>query len=177
MRSKARSVSSIYKHQLRMTQQEFDIILQRYLNDQATEEEKRMVEDWFDNMEQPENVIEHTLKDRIRKKIWANVEKYSDIDIKHTPWYIRMGKAAAASAFIILSFLFIKERYSTNDAVDIAGKISPLGGDIKRRQNSSKSQSCGWNLCKLSPGGIIRFPKKFTHIREKYTWMARLFSK
>src|SRR5687768_8767346 len=106
-----------------MTQQEFDIILQRYLNDQATEEEKHMVEDWFDNMEQPEIEIEHTFKDRIRKKIWADVEKYSDIKSKHAPWHIRMGRAAAAFAFIILSFLFTRERYSTNDAVENAGKI------------------------------------------------------
>jgi len=168
LRSKARSVSSLYKHQLRMTQQEFDIILQRYLNDQATEEEKRIVEDWFDNMEQPENVIEHTLKDRIRKKIWANVEKYSDIDIKHTPWYVRMGRVAAAAAFIILSVLFIKERYSTNDAAHIAEKISPLTEISNGTKIVQRVSLVDGTFIDLSPGGIIRFPKKFTHKREVY---------
>jgi ferric-dicitrate binding protein FerR (iron transport regulator) len=150
-----------------MTQQEFDIILQRYLNDQATEEEKRMVEDWFDNMEQPENLIEPTLKERIRKKIWAHVEEHSDINIKHAPWYIRMGRVAAASAFIILSFFLIKE-YSIDEAADIAEKISPLteiSNDTKIVQRVSLVDG---TFVDLSPGGIIKFPKKFTNKREVY---------
>jgi transmembrane sensor len=160
-------VSSIYKHQLRMTQQEFDIILQRYLNDQTTEEEKRMVEEWFDNMEQPESVIEPTLKARIRKKIWAHVEEHSDINIRHAPWYIKMGRVAAASAFIITSYFLIKE-YSTNDAADIAEKVSPLTEISNGSKIVQRVSLVDGTFVDLSPGGIIRFPKKFTNKREVY---------
>jgi transmembrane sensor len=161
-------VSSIYTPQLRMTQQEFDIILQRYLNDQATEEEKHLVEDWFDNMEQPEIEIGHTFKDRIRKKIWANVEKPSDLNNKPAPWYIGVGRAAAAFAFIVLSFLFTRERYSTNDAVDNGGKFPHMAEISNTGKIVQRVSLVDGTFVQLSPGGIIRFPKKFTHIREVY---------
>lgn len=150
-----------------MTSREFDKVLQRYLNDTCTAQEKRMVEEWFaamgrsrEELELPEDAA------LIKKRLWSQLEEEESERRSHRIYW-QVGKVAAAllflavSAFLLVRYFPAADREASTLPV-IAGMmhVTNLGNEEKKIDLKDGSTIV------LKPGGEVTFPETFGITRE-----------
>lgn len=152
-----------------MTSQEFDKILQRYLNDTCTTQEKRLVEEWFaamggsrQELELPEDAA------IIKKRLWSQLEEPAE---EHTGrsrhLYQQFGKVAAALLFLAVSaFLLVRyfpsANHDNNSLPVTAGMVHLTNPGKEEKKIDLKDGSS----IVLKPGGEVSFPETFGTTRE-----------
>ncbi|MBC9794711.1 FecR family protein [Sinomicrobium weinanense] len=143
-----------------MMEKKFKELLEKYLNDTCTPEEKQKVEDFFTLMqkeghEPQEAPPDPALQDRLRKKVSGALSNTPGQEKKRRRFSI--PKIAAAIAFLILSasaaFYFMKtDRYIT--------RMADKGKQLKIVLNDS-------SVVYLNSGSKISYPRAFKQkIRE-----------
>jgi transmembrane sensor len=152
-----------------MTSQEFDNILQRYLQDACTVEEKRLVEEWFAAMGKSVEDIELRPHAATRDKLWAKISEDTHEtapQLRHFS-YRQLGRVAAALLLLAVStFLIIRYLPSGEKQVNSVA----VSGEMIRIVNSSNAVERialkDGSFVSLQPGGEVSFPEVFGASRE-----------
>lgn len=151
-----------------MTSQEFDKILQRYLNDTCTAQEKRLVEEWFaamgrsrEELALPEDAA------IIKERLWSQLEEPAEERGRSRRIYWQLGKVAAALLFLAVS-TFLLVRYFPS--ADHENNTLPVTAGMVHVTNSGKEEKKidlkdGSSIV-LKPGGEVSFPETFGVTRE-----------
>ena len=154
-----------------MTSHEFDKILQRYLNDTCTVQEKRLVEEWFAAMGKSGEEIDLSERSAIKKRMWSKLDEPAHARPKRTYrfGYGQLSKIAAAILLLAVSaFLLLQYFNSAGDQTSLL----PLADNMVHVVNSEKVMKKvalkDGSVISLQPGGEISFPEKFGTIREVY---------
>jgi transmembrane sensor len=149
-----------------MTPQEFDRILEKYLNDTATAKERLLVEKWFDAMAKKEDAVqtdpqtERAMQQRLWKKIApANHVKF--------PLPLLLKIAAGILVFIVSIFAGLKLPAELGVADSLASTE-----DLKTYSNDSQATKKinleDGSYVILQPCATIKVPLKFGTQREVY---------
>lgn len=153
-----------------MTSQEFDKILQRYLNDTCTAQEKRLVEEWFAAMGRSQEELELPEDAAIiKERLWSQLEEPVEERAGRSRLYWRLGKVAAALLFLAVS-AFLLARYfpsanhDNNSLPVTAGMVYLTNPGKEEKKIDLKDGSA----IVLKPGGEVSFPETFGATREVY---------
>jgi transmembrane sensor len=144
-----------------MTAKEFDRILQRYLQDTATEKEKVLVEEWFNAMEQHES-LDPILKMEIQDKIWKRLNTKAE-----TFAYGRVAKIAAAVSFLIVATFGVMKYNSPKAKQD--NRISAKGKIVSVLNDGTQSKRVDLpdgSYVILEPNSAVDYPESFGAQRE-----------
>ena len=140
-----------------MTNEEFDRIIDRYMADQATNEEKRLIESFFESQErrQPKPDKETSAE------LWRNIEEAIQEPVPASSSSLRRATAAIACSLIVITILgyFGYHRYK-NDKEELITKTAANG------ERSIVTLTDGTKVY-LNSGSAITFPKVFNNsLRE-----------
>jgi len=160
-----------------MTKEQFDDILQRYLRDQCTEEEIRLVDNWIENIQQSadEFAIQDDKKHIIRNKIWVNMGSAENQVLANSTANTGSGRwklawrVAASIAFIAASAaLFLKYPNTLTSTKGIAFEVADT--EVITYSNSTDKPALihlnDGSTVLVHPGSEIKYPKTFGSKRE-----------
>jgi len=146
-----------------MSFREFEAILDRYVQDQATEEERRLVEAWFDAMEVEVDELAPNAQTEMRERLWANLNQ-GEAQVSFWKKY----RAVAASLVILAASLFLFNRYYIQPS-DKDSTLT-LTRDPLRFYNMGATPRqidlTDGTVITLQPGGSIVVPHAFDDKRE-----------
>lgn len=145
-----------------MTFREFDAILGRYMNDRATEAERRLVEAWFDAMEVDVEDLDATAQAEVRERLWANLNQE---ETRVSFW--RRYRAMAASLVVVAVSAFLINRYYVQTSED--GTLLSADAPLKFFNTTTAPQQVALEdgtAITLQPGGSITVPHAFGDKRE-----------
>lgn len=119
-----------------MDKQYFLELLHKYLNDQATEQERQFLIKYYDLFRTEPDITalltdaqKEALKNEINAAIWQNIERETEQHKKVRllkPWMFKAAAAAVIIGFSITGFLFLRGRHSLKpDAVVAVHKPKP----------------------------------------------------
>ena len=146
-----------------MTFREFEAILDRYVRDQATEDERRLAEAWFDSMEVEVEDLAPEAQTEMRERLWANLNQ-GEAQVSFWKKY----RAIAASLILLAASAFLINRYY----IQPAGSESALTStnDPLRFHNEGTGPQqidlADGTVITLQPGGAIVVPHPFDDKRE-----------
>lgn len=121
-----------------MNQQEFNHLLKRYLEGQTTEEEDRLLAEWYDS---PANQVELPLtesqKETIRKRMWRGIRaKIQGTSVTIGRWAWLSGVAAC----LALGYLWLYFQSSHSPQSRIAGLAKEQAGIEVKNTNSTEQE-------------------------------------
>jgi transmembrane sensor len=148
----------------KMTSEELEAILERYINNTCTPEERRFVERSFNAMGGDTADLKPALKATMQKRIWEKLSKEAGNEAKHQTGakYWRVGGVAATLLLLAVSLFLINRNRKIDRPYQssIAVTVFNNGNDVKKIKLSDGS------TIKLHPGSEVSYPEKFSHNRE-----------
>lgn len=156
-----------------MTSKDFDKILHRYNSGTCTEEERQLVEAWFKAMEDGEDeTFANKTEADVKGQLWQKLNDELDLSHsgKHRFSFWKIGRVAAALAFILVSIFLVKRYFF--DAVSESNTIVSSVGKTIRFVNTTntihKLALQDGSIVTLQPGSELKYPETFTSKREVY---------
>ncbi|NJN27833.1 MAG: DUF4974 domain-containing protein [Cyclobacteriaceae bacterium] len=136
-------------------------LLQKYVSGEATEDEKRTIEDWYDHFDQEDVSQEITEKfnpankDRIFNQIISKTTPSQPTKSFQLPvfWYW------AATVALLIVFSFALWHHLPGDAVEWQHKVTQAG-------QKSKFELPDGSLVYLNAGSKLSYPKEFSNTRR-----------
>jgi ferric-dicitrate binding protein FerR (iron transport regulator) len=145
-----------------MTFREFEEILDRYTQDQASEDERRLVEAWFDSMEVEIGDLAPDTQLAMRDRLWANL---NEGEVPASPWKKYRAMAAALLILAVSTFLINRYYFQSFDKESALASADPLSFHNKGAAPQQIELADG-TVITLQPGGSIVVPHAFNDKRE-----------
>jgi transmembrane sensor len=146
-----------------MTFQEFDAMLGRYIQDTATEDERRLVEAWFDSMEVDVEDLASETHAQMRERLWANLNPEEN---RISVW--KKYRAIAASLVVLAVSTFLINRYYIQPS-DRDAALTATGKPLKFSNTGVEPQQVSLEdgtAITLQPGSTVVVPHAFGDKRE-----------
>ncbi len=152
-----------------MNRQEFDSLLQRYLSDECTDEERSYVEAWFDATQKEGKEIDSLDQRRLRDKLWNSIERQSDIRKSQFDLW-RFSKIAAV-VLLASSALFSYTYYLKSSADKTISALLPETETVTVSNAENVIHEVNLldgSKVMLHPGSELKYPRAFASLREVY---------
>jgi hypothetical protein len=147
-----------------MSSQEIDRILQRYLKDECTPDEKELVEEWFEGIGKEKVDLDHNTRHVIQKRLWSALNATEPKRFG----YGKFSRIAAAILLLVTSTFLLYKQFSPIVAVDHAN-VDAIKMQVVEAALAEKSVELNdGSVVMLQPGSEIRFPSVFQSKREVY---------
>lgn len=139
---------------MKISQLEFDNLLQKYLNGNADIREQKLIKEWYNDQNQELEDFDENQKEIIKKTIWQNIKiNQSPTRLVPKPWIIASGIAASIGLFFIymLNFYTPKQLTFTNNTQGViienntaaAQTINLVDGSIVELESKSSLSYTG----------------------------------
>jgi transmembrane sensor len=146
-----------------MTPEVFKDLLDKYLRGECSEDEKRLVEDWYDGI--PVNKI--SIDDEIETKIWSNISSKSGLS---TPSKKFLYLKIAASLLLLLSIaivLYVQRKPVETARLQSLAKEDPAVEELNDytyndSKDARKIKLEDGSVITLQPKSRLSYPKHFT---------------
>jgi transmembrane sensor len=111
-----------------MTRNEFKALLQSYLDNSCTQQERTLVDFWYASLEDTEPIATHTNWDILEEKLWANIQAQTNDTpvVVLSPWWSRWQTFAAAASvalFIGIGFKFLLPNFKPNQSIEVVDGV------------------------------------------------------
>ncbi len=153
-----------------MTQFDFRQLLRRYQTGQATDEEVRRVESWYESLgsgaEQPLNLVN---SESVRKRMWAHIQTEtnaatSPVIVRPMPVYRQSWFRVAASIVLLLGlFGYGLWQWSAGRP----GRVELLSVRMNNTQRPLLIRLDDGSQVTLEPGSFLRFPDHFAKTKRE----------
>lgn len=161
-----------------MDRKAFRHLLKRYIDNTCTDDEKRLVDHWYELLDKEHTALSGSEIAEIEERLWSKIQSAAITDIpeeaarkSRTIWW----KYAAAAALIVIVFLTVmmvsqnkKEALSVESLIALKvkeGFSQEMNGGDTVKKIKLEDGSC----VLMSPGSKLAFPKHFAlHKREVY---------
>lgn len=154
-----------------MNRQEFDNLLERYLDNQCTEPERRYVESWYAATQKEAKELDNFQQARLRDKLWNSIVQHADTR-KSTRWGYSNLRKVAATLIIIGSCIFAVTYYLRIYQDDLAVAVLPSAVELVTVSNTDTTvrevRLRDGSSVRLHPGSEIKYPNVFGQRREVY---------
>ncbi|HEV7350324.1 FecR family protein [Telluribacter sp.] len=152
-----------------MTQQEFNQLLQRYLDGKTTEQEESLLLDWYQS---PANQVELHLSDSqknsIEKSIWRGIRRQMrPAGTSRVVWMAWLS-AVAACTLLVLSWVYLSATTTTPGPQALTEELTQAG--IEVRNTLSHEQEAvlpDGSVITLSPNSSVVYNKSFNQTRRE----------
>lgn len=156
-------------------------LLERYLKNRVTDNEKQMMDIWYDTIQREEEQGQSVLADNeIKTQMWRDIRSRMHRKVQGSPqvqaspndterrwWQVRYYQVAAASAILLLSFVFYRAFIHNNTLLSGTPDFA-IASMIKESNPSAfvkKILLSDGSRVTLDPGAALFYPKEFE--REK----------
>jgi len=121
-----------------MEKSEFDRLLERYLNDNVTEQERLKIEAWLNvakTKRADDQELDKEAEDRLFRKITGNLDKLDELvtleppSRKHadiTQWTLRLAAALLVLAIVIYGVRYVQYEYQQTEHVAVGSQVDKL---------------------------------------------------
>ena len=158
-----------------MSREKFDSILQRYLNNQCTDAERKYIESWFNATQRTEiKDLDLSQQAQLRNKLWNSIELGLIPAIGKAPSspYWRLSKVAASILLVAASIFSLSYYLKTRplERQPIAGLTPEVEmTHVSNTDNTIlKLELKDGSTVLLHPHSEIRYPIAFGLVREVY---------
>jgi len=146
-----------------MTFREFEEILDRYVQDRATDDERRLVEAWFDSMEVEVEDLGPDAQVEMRERLWANLNGGE----ARVSFWRKYRSIAAALLILAVSTFLINRYYFQSSGHDAALAMTDAPLNFKNTTSAPQQiDLADGTIITLQPGGSIVVPHAFDDKRE-----------
>jgi transmembrane sensor len=147
----------------RMSPQEIDEILQRYLKNEATPAEQAMVDEWFDAIGKEETKLDPVTRQALQKKLWSSL--LVDKPAPRRPYMPWIGMAASILLLAVASFYLYRYVVVSEPGGPTAGETT--ADLVVKTDDAEKSVTLSdGSVVTLKQHSEIRFPAVFGKQRE-----------
>jgi len=154
-----------------MTSQEVEDLLNRYINDRCTTEERHFVEKSFDAMGRGQDDLDPDIREAMQKRLWTKLteEVAKEPSYARRDRYLKIGRVAAVLLVLIASVSLINlVLNSRNNAGGIANRSSKMIEFVNSSKFTKHINLNDGSTIELYPNGTITFPETFGDVREVY---------
>lgn len=147
-------------------------LLRKYLEDEATEAERQMVNEYYDLFEREPDVLNllsdqerEKLRELIRGQIWQNIEKQEQSQYKLRSvnnWYRRVAAAAAILILFALPVFFFNRQ--TSEKQEVSSLVN------QQKENHFILLPDGSKVV-LSPGSKLDYPASFEGFSRREVYL------
>lgn len=154
-----------------MSQSNFDRLLQKYLAGECTEEEEKIVLEWYEALIQNSELhLSQSEKSQIEAKLWSrittNVQEHDQPDIKVKPLAFRTWVRAAAVAAVLMiittGVILYLQRNTNNKQAPMAQAITGYDSLINKTAEQKTVMLSDSSFITLKPGAVVYYPARFT---------------
>jgi transmembrane sensor len=87
-----------------MTRNDFKQLLQRYLDNSCSEQERSLIDFWYASLDDNEPIEVHTDWEALEEKLWVNIQAQTDDTpiVALNPWWSNWQTFAAAASIVLL---------------------------------------------------------------------------
>jgi len=169
-----------------LSQSNFDRLLQRYLAGKCTEEEEKIVLEWYETLIDSSDLhLSDAERSRIEAKLWnaitANVQEEEQTPAKVIPvtsrtWF-RMAAAACLLVFAGAAVIWYMASRNTNKQPAIA-EVKTTGFDslVNTTRAEKELMLADSSVITLQPGAVIYYPRSFSDVtRDVYLHGSAFF--
>ena len=154
-----------------MSQSNFDRLLQKYLAGECTEEEEKIVLEWYEALIQNSELhLSQTEKSQIETKLWskitANVQEQEKplAKIKSLPYRTWLRAAAVAAVLMVITtgVVLYLQRTTNNKQAPMAQAISGFDSLVNKTAGQKTVMLSDSSFITLQPGARVYYPARFT---------------
>lgn len=161
-----------------MNKHHFHTLLSRYKTDQCTEQEKRLVEQWFSLLDAPANEDSFAENQRLEEKIWRAIQYKQRPVLEHTqPVSVFKWRWAVAAA-VLLGLLWGGYQFNSSNYFN-QGIVNTVAHGLLNKSNSTKKPMTftleDGSVISLSPGSSLLFPAKFKNDKREVFLSGKAF--
>lgn len=121
-----------------MEKSEFDRLLERYLNDNVTEQERLKIEAWLNvakTKRADDQELDKEAEDRLFRKITGNLDKLDELVTLEPPsrkraditqWTLRLAAALLVLAIVIYGVRYVQYEYQQTEHVAVGSQVDKL---------------------------------------------------
>lgn len=168
-----------------MSQSNFDRLLQKYLSGECTEEEEKIVLEWYEALIKNSDLhLSEAEKSRIEAKLWnaikTNVQEEEQPPMKVIPlttrtWF-RIAMAACLIPAIGAGILLYRYKATTNRQTALAQTKAGYDSLVNETAVEKKLVLADSSVITLQPGAVVYYPPAFTNAaREVYLQGSAFF--
>jgi len=170
-----------------MHRKAFRQLLRRYLDNSCTDEERRIIDQWYELLDHEQSPLSNEEVTKVEKRLWQKIQSVTSNDSsaaipfknhKNNWW-----KYAVAASFIGVVILFgslvLKNKTKSSDtpSLVIAKVNQGYSEEINNSGNIKKIQLEDGSFVSIYPGSKLAFPKHFaSDKREVYLEGEALFT-
>jgi ferric-dicitrate binding protein FerR (iron transport regulator) len=170
-----------------LSQSNFDRLLQKYLAGECTEEEEKIVLEWYETLINSSDLhLSETERSRIEAKLWnaitANVQaKEQTQAVKAIPVTSRTWFQVAAAACLLAVagagvIWYLSNRHTNKQAVIAQVKESEYDSLVNTTRAEKKWMLADSSIINLQPGAVIYYPRTFDgNTRDVYLHGSAFF--
>ena len=161
-----------------MNRKAFSQLLKQYFNDRCTHEEKRMVDQWYELLDNGNDPLDGVEIDQIENKLWNKIELSTikknqavATERKNNNWWKYAAAACLIGVIGMISYMVFpnKNKKASDDSIMIA-KVQQ--GFLEETNNSDSARNIileDGSCLTIYPGSKLAFPKHFAaNKREVY---------
>lgn len=169
-----------------MSQSNFDRLLQKYLAGECTEEEEKLVLEWYEKMVQNSDLhLSDADKSLIETRMWqtihANLQPMPSAatSAKITPltartWF-RVSAAATIAGIIATAVLLYPHQSGNKQSLVAAPDRKGYDSVVNTTTNDRRMQLADGTRITLQPGAIVYYPRVFTGTTREVTLKGSAF--
>ncbi len=163
-----------------MSRTAFAALLEKYQNGDATDAERRMVEQWYALLEKESRPLTAQERRDVEERLWQALQEEAlgrkTLPVGPRPpfWqqtFFRLGAAAAIGLAMFFSYRFYEPSRTDNPSTDLIAQeqdtaMKKVANGTDRKMSLVLEDS---SRVLLSPGGELKFPRRFAdEVREVY---------
>ena len=169
-----------------MHRKAFRQLLRRYLDNSCTDEERRIIDQWYELLDNEQAPLSNEEVTEVEKRLWHKIESVTTVSSAGIPfknhknnWW-KYAVAASFTGVVVLvgSLVFKnKNKSSDNPSLVIAKVNQGFSEEINNSDSIKKIQLEDGSLVSVYPGSKLAFPKHFApDKREVYLEGEALFT-
>jgi ferric-dicitrate binding protein FerR (iron transport regulator) len=161
-----------------MNRKAFRQLLRRYLDNSCTEEEKRIVDQWYELLDNGNRALSNNEINEIEDRLWNKIQStnintaYKEpLKIKRIVWWKYVAAASLTGIFVLISVVwFQNKKKQTSTELLVVAKVNQ--GFLEEANNSDTAKNIkleDGSSVTIYPGSKLAFPKHFAvNKREVY---------
>lgn len=147
-------------------------ILQRYMDNTAAPEEKRVMDFWYDSIDNEVGEPDHAYRKNLEEKLWLRIksettgEKALPDPVKRRWWESSALKMASAAAVLfVLGFIYYTSDYRKLASFPVKGISAETFASLSHTENNTATtrlvQLKDGSTVTLDPGASLYYPESF----------------
>jgi len=152
-----------------MHRKAFRQLLRRYLDNSCTDEERRIIDQWYELLDHEQSPLSNEEVTKVEKRLWQKIQSVTSNDSSaaipfknhKNNWWKYAVAASFIGAVVLVGSVVFKNKSSDTSSLVIAKVNQGFSEEINNSGNIKKIQLEDGSFVSIYPGSKLAFPKHF----------------